>query len=99
MTLEPRPPNFFPEFIHIYYERCRAVCPKLRAIGGKWGPEDLSPGLSDFDTRFLAADDTTAADWTRMSFNVGEVHAQLARNEPRWARILEHTPGINLTFA
>jgi hypothetical protein len=98
VNFEPRPPNSFPEFIRTYYERCRASCPKLRAIGGKWTPEDLIPGLSDFDTRFIAADDTTAADWAAMSVSVGKVHSDLARQEPRWARMLEHPPGINLTF-
>ena len=32
-----------------------------------------------------------------MSVAVGDVHTRLAREAPRWARILEHLPGLNLT--
>lgn len=99
MNFEPRPRNDFPLFIHTYFDRCCRRCPKLGAIAGKWNFEDLLPGLSDFDTRLIATDDTTAADWARMSLQVGEVHGELAREQPQWARILEHLPGLNLTRA
>ncbi len=99
MNFEPPPANDFEEFIDTYFEKCRETCPKLRAIAGKWRFEDLVPGLSDFDTRFLTAEDTTIEDWAHMSLAVGRVHTRLAREQPRWARILEHLPGLNLTAA
>jgi len=97
MIFEPRPENIFPEFIHCYFERCRAVCPPLRAIAGKWTFEDLIPGLSDFDTRLIFLDDVTPSNWIDLSVAVGEVHTELASQRPEWARILEHLPGLNLT--
>ena len=99
MKFEPKPENDFRLFITTYFERCRADCPKLAAIAGKWTFEDLIPGLSDFDTRFIFSDDVTVDDWIRMSSAVGRVHTSLAKESPRWARILEHLPGLNLTQA
>ena len=99
MDFAPRPENDFRRFIDTYYTRCREVCPKIRAIAGKWEFEDLIPGLSDFDTRFIVDHSTTVEDWAQMSLAVGAVHTELAREEPQWARILEHLPGINLTAA
>ena len=99
MNFEPKPANDFGLFINTYFERCRTVCPKLRAIAGKWTFEDLIPGLSDFDTRLVFADGVTVEDWVNMSSAVGRVHTDLAKEEPRWARILEHLPGLNLTGA
>jgi hypothetical protein len=98
-TFAPRPENDFRRFIDTYFTRCREVCPKIQALAGKWEFEDLIPGLSDFDTRFVVDDSTTADDWAEISLAVGAVHAELAREEPQWARILEHLPGINLTAA
>lgn len=99
MRFEPKPANDFPLFIETYFERCRAECPKLLAITGKWTFEDLIPGLSDFDSRFIFDDDVTVEEWARMSSAVGLVHTGLAKESPRWARILEHLPGLNLTRA
>lgn len=97
--LEPRPANDFARYIHTYWSRCRERCPRIIAIAGKWSLEDLIPGLSDFDTRFLADDTTTADDWARISIEVGRVHTELAREVPGWARNLEHLPGVNLTLS
>ena len=99
MKFEPKPENDFRLFIKTYFERSRAECPKLVAIAGKWTFEDLIPGLSDFDTRFIFADEVTVEDWIRMSAAVGRVHTSLAEEWPRWARMLEHLPGLNLTRA
>lgn len=88
----------FPEFIRIYWEECRAVCPQLVALSGKWEFEDLIPGLSDFDTRLVFDADLSPTDWAEASMAIGRVHSCLARREPSWARILEHLPGINLTL-
>ncbi len=98
MIFEPAPPNDFAEFINTYYERCRRVVPEIEAIGGKWEFEDLLPGMSDFDYRFIYADGMTAADWCRAADAVGEVHLELCVSQPDWARKLEHLPGGNLTW-
>jgi hypothetical protein len=97
MKFEPKPENDFQEFIDIYFERCRVVCTKLRVIAGKWEFDDLIPGMSDFDARFIFSDDVTVREWMDMSMAVGDVHTRLAKEQPRWARILEHLPGVNLT--
>jgi hypothetical protein len=97
MTFVPAPPNEFREFVHLYYERCKKVCPKLIGAAGKWEYEDLIPGLSDFDTRLIFGDSMDIADWAQASLAVGEVHTRLAWERPAWARILEHLPGVNST--
>ena len=99
MHFEPKPADTFSEFIETYYTRCKACCPGLLAIAGKWTFEDLIPGLSDFDTRFIFADDTTVENWMAMSLAVGAVHTDLAKARPEWARILEHLPGLDLTVS
>jgi hypothetical protein len=96
IVFAPRPSNDFAEFIATYFERCRERVPEIEANAGKWTLEDLIPGLSDFDTRFLVNDRMTAADWCRMSTEVGKVHLELARERKDWARNLEHLPGVNL---
>ena len=99
MRFAPKPENDFAQFIHTYYEDCRARCPKIEAIGGKWTFRDLIPGMSDFDTRLIVADDMTVDDWCAMSMAVHDTHTFLCRRHPSWARNLEHLPGINLTWA
>jgi hypothetical protein len=75
------------------------ACPELIGIAGKWDPEDLLPGLSDFDTRFMFSSRVGPADWPQISVAIGEVHKGVAIERPDWARILEHLPGLNYTFA
>lgn len=99
MIFEPAPPNDFLEFMRAYHRRCQAVMPMIRVVAAKWTFEDLIPGLSDFDTRFITEDGMTTADWARMSLAVGTVHTDLAREQPRWARNLEHLPGLNITLS
>jgi len=98
MSFTPAPRNDFPKFIRTYYDRCRAKAPQIEGNAGKWTPEDLIPGLSDFDTRFLVTDDMTAADWCAMSMAVGRTHLELAQERRDWARNLEHLPGVNLKW-
>lgn len=98
MTFKPLPPNDFRQFIQIYYNECRSRIPEIEAIAGKWTFEDLIPGMSDFDTRFICSNSMTADQWCRMSMAVGQVHLDLCEKYPEWARILEHLPGINLTW-
>ena len=98
MQFTPKPENDFEKFIHLYYNECRAKVPRIAAIAGKWSFEDLIPGLSDFDTRFIVEDGMTVDDWCHMSTSVGEVHLDLCKRFPHWARNLEHLPGINLTW-
>ncbi len=97
MTFEPAPANDFLQFMREYYQRCLQRVPQIRAVAAKWSFEDLIPGLSDFDTRFILADDMTSEDWGRMSIEVGQTHTEMCRRFPRWARNLEHLPGINMT--
>jgi len=93
-----RPENYFQEFIETYYTECRSRFGGIEAIAGKWTFEDLIPGMSDFDARFICNNDMTADDWCRMSMAVGQAHLELCKRRPEWARILEHLPGINLTW-
>ena len=99
MHFEPQPENDFQQFWKTYYGRCREAFSGIRAVAAKWTAEDLIPGLSDFDTRFILRDDMTTEEWCHLSLEVGRVHTQLAREFPSWARNLEHLPGINLTAA
>ncbi len=98
MIFAPKPENDFAFFIRTYYEACRRRFDKIEAIAGKWMFRDLLPGMSDFDARFIVADDMTCDDWCRMSAAVGEAHHALCGKYPVWARILEHLPGVNVTW-
>jgi hypothetical protein len=98
MNFAKKPKNDFPEFIETYFRRCRDRVPRIEANAGKWTLEDLIPGLSDFDTRFLVNDAMTAEDWCHMSMEVGRVHLELAQERKDWARNLEHLPGVNLKW-
>ena len=95
----PKPQNNFDSFIDIYFQECAKRFPKIEAIAGKWEYRDLIPGMSDFDTRFLCASDMSMDDWCKMSKVVGQVHLELSISHPEWARILEHLPGVNPTWA
>lgn len=97
LPFTPCPANGFEEFIETYYQRCRAAAPEIIGQAGKWKFEDLIPGLSDFDTRFLTRDGLKSADWDRISMAVGQVHLDLAQERHEWARTLEHLPGVNLS--
>jgi len=94
----PKPENDFCEFIELYYNECRKRFPKIEALTGKWRFEDLVPGLSDFDGRFICSNDMTDDDWCSMSFAIGKVHLELCRRYPKWHRILEHLPSIAVTW-
>ena len=98
IALTPKPENDFLKFIKTYFNECHRRFPKIEAIAGKWGFEDLIPGMSDFDTRFICSDDITVDEWCTMSTVVGEVHLDMCRRFPEWIRILEHLPGVNLTW-
>ncbi len=99
MKFAPRPENDFRRFYDLYYAECRTRFPRIAAIAAKWRFEDLIPGLSDFDTRFIVQDGLTFRDWCDMSEVVGQVHLELCTRYPHWARNLEHLPGINLTWS
>lgn len=92
------PPNIFRHHIREYFERTRSECGLTEAIGGKWAFEDLIPGLSDFDARFVFSDLTGADDWVAISKAMGRAHSSLCWEYPDRARILEHLAGINLTW-
>lgn len=97
MNFAALPANEFRTFFETYFQRCRCVVPKIRVIAAKWAFEDLIPGLSDFDTRFIVDNTMTLDDWHEMSLAVSRVHTDLAGEFRHWARILEHLPGVNLT--
>ena len=99
MNFEPAPANDFYQFMSTYYDRCRQRVPQICVVAAKWTPGDLIPGLSDFDTRFIVADDMTPDGWGAMSRAVGEVHSEMARQFPHWSRNLEHLPGLNLAVS
>jgi hypothetical protein len=99
MHFTPAPPNDFAEFIEAYFERCRQRVPEIEVNAGKWTFEDLVPGLSDFDTRFLVNDRMNTDGWCRMSTEVGKIHLEFARERKEWARNLEHLPGVNLKWS
>lgn len=98
MKFAPKPENDFRRFYELYYSECRRRFPRITAIAAKWRFEDLIPGLSDFDTRFIVQDGMTVQDWCDMSEAVGETHLDLCNRYPHWARNLEHLPGINLAW-
>jgi hypothetical protein len=99
MNFAPKPENEFYEFIRTYYRECHGHFQQIEAIAGKWMYRDLMPGLSDFDSRFVVADGMTDDDWIEMSDQVGQVHLDLCRQHPCWSRMLEHLPGINLSWS
>jgi hypothetical protein len=99
MQFAPRPENDFAEFIRTYYRECQSRFDRIEAIAGKWMFRDLTPGMSDFDARFIVNDDLTAEDWCQMSAAVGDVHLRLCQRYPCWARNFEHLPGVNLTWS
>jgi hypothetical protein len=92
------PPNIFQQHIREYFDRTRAECGLTEAICGKWAFEDLIPGLSDFDARFVFSDKTGPDDWVSISKAMGRAHSALCWEYPERARILEHLAGINLTW-
>jgi hypothetical protein len=98
MNFIPAPPNDFAEFIETYFQLSRQRVPAIEAIAGKWTFEDLIPGLSDFDVRFIVRGPMSAAQWCAMSMEVAVVHLELVQARPHWARTLEHLPGVNLTW-
>ena len=97
MKFVPAPANDFRDFYETYFARCRALVPNIRVIAAKWTFEDLIPGLSDFDTRFVVDNAMTVDDWHEMSLAVGRVHGEMATEFKHWARNLEHLPGLNFT--
>ncbi len=83
IKFEPIPINDFEQFINLYYTKCHERVPQIEAIAGKWTFEDLIPGLSDFDTRFIVSNTMTADDWCDMSEAVGQVHLEICKKYPK----------------
>ena len=97
MNFAPKPENEFNEFMIMYYSQCCEKIPQIQALAAKWNFEDLIPGMSDYDTRFIYSD-MTIDNWCKASMAIGEAHLDICSKYPRWARILEHLPGINITW-
>src|ERR1051325_4122897 len=89
MKFTPAPPNDFAEFIQTYFARCRERVPGIEANAGKWTFEDLIPGLSDFDTRFLVNDALSPRDWCQMSMEVGRVAGNRLNRSDKLNRLNE----------
>ncbi len=99
LTGQVKPPNNeFEEFASEYFSRCKKQFDNLDTMTAKWNFEDLIPGLSDFDSRLVVSDDVGPEQMIALDRAVGQVHADLCRTVPRWSRILEHTPGIAITW-
>ena len=92
-------PNEFKHFAQEYFDRCKKGFEPLDTIAAKWNFEDLIPGLSDFDARLLVGDGVGPEGMVQCDYVVGQVHLELCRKFPRWSRILEHTPGICITWS
>lgn len=91
--------NEFHRFAQKYFSGCKARFDALDALVAKWYFEDLIPGLSDFDSRIIVTDDVGPEEMIRLDRLIGEVHLELCREFPKWARILEHPPGICVTWS
>jgi hypothetical protein len=79
-----------------YYEECRASFPALRALVFRNPIEDIIPGISDIDMRFIC-DEVEPDDWARLSEAVYRVHMRMVQEGPRLWRLLEHPPGACMT--
>ncbi len=98
MNFTPIPENDFLDFIETYFSYAKELFPAIDTATGKWEFIDLIPGMSDFDTRLILKNGMQPEDWVRMSEAIGHVHYEVWRKHPDWARKLEHTPGVNLTW-
>lgn len=98
MNFTPVPKNDFLDFIDTYFKRAQDFFPAVETAAAKWEFIDLIPGMSDFDTRLIVKNGMTLEDWVKMSDAIGKVHYSIWREHPEWARKLEHTPGVNLTW-
>ncbi|HEV8718696.1 MAG TPA: hypothetical protein VGX03_38490, partial [Candidatus Binatia bacterium] len=87
----------FTEFAARFFEETKNRFPACVSLWAKWDPEDLIPFLSDFDSRVVCTDAVGPDDWVEFDRAIGEIHLDLTRTHRDWARILEHTPGVNVT--
>jgi len=90
--------NEFAQFAQAYFSPCKREFGDLETLSAKWNPEDMIPGLSDFDGRLIVAGTVGPEGMVKLDEVVSGVHMQLCLEYPRWARILEHTPGIAVTW-
>ncbi|MCC6445545.1 MAG: hypothetical protein IT210_19080 [Armatimonadetes bacterium] len=58
---------------------------------------DLTPGLSDWDTRLILRNGVTAERWREVYPASVEAYLEMLRVRPQWARLLEHPPGYVFT--
>jgi hypothetical protein len=89
--------NAFQEFAHCLYEETKKAVPQFSSLWAKWDREDLIPFLSDFDSRLVCRSGMMPEHWVELDRVTGELHLDITRRHPEWARILEHTPGVTVT--
>ena len=76
----------------------RALGVTYEGLAARGPAEDIVPGFSDLDFRVILSDQATPGDWIAADRACGEIHAELARENPAWWRILEHPPDFGLTM-
>ncbi len=90
--------NAFAQCEALYFERCREKFPRLDVLAAKWEVEDLLPGLSDLDFRLIVDASVGLEAFIALDSVIGAVHAALCNERPDWARMLEHPPGVIVTW-
>jgi hypothetical protein len=88
----------FDEFAVRLFEATHEVFPPFASLWAKWERRDLIPHLSDFDSRLVCSGPMRPRDWVELDRLMGEIHLGLLKSRPDWARILEHTPGVAVTY-
>ena len=89
----------FDRFCEDYYRPIVSSHPHIETVVSKWPRETLIPDFSDFDGRLIASDDIDRSTWPAVDDLCGRIHRDLIVRHPEWLRILEHTPGIAITWS
>ena len=90
--------NWFQQVADLVGEAFHKQCPHFVALAGKWARDDLVPGLSDMDFRIICDGQTTVDDWLHIDRVMGRTLAEIAKDNPQWNRINEHTAGTAMTI-
>lgn len=90
--------KWFQQVADLVGQAFRKQCPNFVALAGKWPHDDLVPGLSDMDFRIICDGRTKVDDWLHIDRVMGRTMAKIARDNPQWNRINEHTAGTAMTI-
>lgn len=93
------PCDDFRRYEQAYFDGCRRRFAQLDTLAVKWEFEDLIPGLSDCDFRLILDSSVGASKLIALDEAIGAVHTRLCHDHPHWARMLEHPPGVVLTWS